>query len=88
MCSYNLHPLQRETACTAITFLMHYSFMSTFFWMLVEGLYLLVKVRPELCHRVIHVTVWIAIGWGKFTLVFRSNTKAVAPGAISKNGGP
>ena len=60
--------LQQEKICTATAFLLHYFFMATFFWMFVEGLYLLAKIRPELCHRAVHIAFWIALGWGKLIL--------------------
>ncbi|XP_072045947.1 uncharacterized protein [Amphiura filiformis] len=53
----------KEKSCTAITFFMHFFFMATFFWMLVEGLYLVAKTRHELHRRNIPFAIWAVIGW-------------------------
>ncbi len=59
---------QSENACTAITWFLHLFFMATFFWMLVEGLYIAVKTRPTLHRQNIPFAVWAVIGWGKIKI--------------------
>ncbi|XP_046679016.1 diuretic hormone receptor-like [Homalodisca vitripennis] len=51
------------TACT-IVFLLHYFYLTSFFWMFVEGLYLYLLVVETFTRETVKLRVYASIGWG------------------------
>ncbi|XP_026320489.1 diuretic hormone receptor isoform X1 [Hyposmocoma kahamanoa] len=56
------HPDQ--TSCMIMIICMHYFYLTNFFWMLVEGLYLYMLVVETFTAENIKLKVYITIGWG------------------------
>ncbi|XP_072386655.1 diuretic hormone receptor-like isoform X1 [Diabrotica undecimpunctata] len=50
--------------CGFGTMLLHYSHVSTFFWMFVEGMYLYILVVKTLRHDTFKLRIYVSIGWG------------------------
>ncbi|XP_054276672.1 calcitonin receptor-like protein 1 [Macrosteles quadrilineatus] len=52
------------TACVMLILLLHYCYLTNFFWMLVEGLYLYTLVVVTFTRDNIKLRAYIVIGWG------------------------
>lgn len=55
---------QDQTSCTILVICMHYFYLTNFFWMLVEGLYLYMLVVETFTAENIKLNVYTTIGWG------------------------
>ncbi|KAJ0174130.1 hypothetical protein K1T71_010276 [Dendrolimus kikuchii] len=55
---------QDQTACMILVICMHYFYLTNFFWMLVEGLYLYMLVVETFTAENIKLKVYATIGWG------------------------
>nr|AEK82133.1 diuretic hormone receptor [Spodoptera frugiperda] len=55
---------QDQTSCTILVICMHYFYLTNFFWMLVEGLYLYMLVVETFTAENIKLKVYTTIGWG------------------------
>ncbi|XP_077993992.1 adhesion G-protein coupled receptor D1-like [Glandiceps talaboti] len=58
-----INATEKENLCRCIAILLHYLYLATFFWMLVQGIQLYIKIRNVFNHtaKVIQFTL---IGWG------------------------
>lgn len=55
---------QDQTSCMILVICMHYFYLTNFFWMLVEGLYLYMLVVETFTAENIKLKVYTTIGWG------------------------
>ncbi|XP_073953804.1 diuretic hormone receptor isoform X2 [Choristoneura fumiferana] len=55
---------QEKTSCMILVICMHYFYLTNFFWMLVEGLYLYMLVVETFTAENIKLKVYATIGWG------------------------
>ncbi|OWR45965.1 diuretic hormone receptor, partial [Danaus plexippus plexippus] len=55
---------QEQTSCMILVICMHYFYLTNFFWMLVEGLYLYMLVVETFTAENIKLKVYTTIGWG------------------------
>ena len=53
--------------CTAVAAMLHYFFLSTFCWMLIQGVQLYMKVRRALKGNIDMVYFYV-FGWGRWLL--------------------
>ncbi|XP_047516637.1 diuretic hormone receptor isoform X1 [Pieris napi] len=53
-----------QTSCMILVICMHYFYLTNFFWMLVEGLYLYMLVVETFTAENIKLKVYTSIGWG------------------------
>ncbi|KAI5635112.1 7 transmembrane receptor (Secretin family) domain-containing protein [Phthorimaea operculella] len=58
------HSHQDQTSCVILVTCMHYFYLTNFFWMLVEGLYLYMLVVETFTAENIKLKVYTTIGWG------------------------
>ncbi|GLG92730.1 Diuretic hormone receptor, partial [Gryllus bimaculatus] len=50
--------------CSVLAVLMHYFYLTNFFWMFVEGLYLFLLVVATFTGEKVKLQIYIIIGWG------------------------
>ena len=56
--------LNIQDACVAVTVLLHYFFLTVFMWMLMEGIFLFIKMKPTIKWSMKPV-ICMLTAWGK-----------------------
>ncbi|KAL0280431.1 UNVERIFIED_CONTAM: hypothetical protein PYX00_001721 [Menopon gallinae] len=70
------------TICILLTLALHYFYITTFFWMFVEGLYLYMLVVETFNRKSIKSYIYISIGWGIPVIVMLVWSIAKATGPV------
>ena len=69
ICFICLLHLVFQDACVAVTVLLHYFFLAVFMWMLMEGLYLFIKMKPTIKWSM-KSAICMPVAWGKAYYIF------------------